>query len=82
MLEEISSRIRNNLDIKDKTREEGLKISREIVRECRTASFALHGKDFEKASNSIEAAGKGLKKLEARFAGHADIYHAGFVEHA
>lgn len=82
MLEEISSRIRNNLDIKDRTREEGLKISREIVRECRTASFALHGKNFEKASNSIEAAGKGLKKLEGRFAGHADIYYAGFVEHA
>jgi len=82
MLEDISSRIRDNLEVKDRIREEGLKISREIVRECRTASFALHGKDFEKASNSIEAAGKALKKLETRFEGHADIYHAGFVEHA
>jgi translin len=82
MLKEISSRIRENLEVKDRIREEGLKISREIVRECRTASFALHGKDFEKANNSIEAAGKALKKLEARFEGHADIYHAGFVEHA
>ncbi|HII81072.1 MAG TPA: haloacid dehalogenase [Methanosarcina sp.] len=82
MLEEISNRIRENLEVKDRIREEGLKISREIVRECRTASFALHGKDFEKASNSIETAGKALKKLEARFEGHADIYHAGFVEHA
>jgi len=82
MLEEISSRIRDNLEVKDRIREEGLKISREIVRECRTASFALHGKDFEKASSSIEAAEKALKKLEARFEGHADIYHAGFVEHA
>lgn len=82
MLKEISSRIRENLEVKDRIREEGLKISREIVRECRTASFALHGKDFEKANNSIEAAGKALKKLETRFEGHADIYHAGFVEHA
>lgn len=82
MLEEISSRIRDNLELKDRIREEGLKISREIVRECRTASFALHGKDFEKAGNSIEAAGEALKKLKARFEGHADIYHAGFVEHA
>ncbi|WP_410508315.1 haloacid dehalogenase [Methanosarcina hadiensis] len=82
MLEEISIRIRNNLELKDRIREEGLKISREIVRECRTASFALHGKDFEKAGNSIEAAGKALKKLKDRFEGHADIYHAGFVEHA
>ncbi|WP_269848578.1 translin family protein [Methanosarcina horonobensis] len=62
MLEEISNRIRENLEVKDRIREEGLKISREIVRECRTASFALHGEDFEKAGNSIEAAGKALKK--------------------
>lgn len=82
MLEEISSRIRDNLEVKDKVREEGLKISREVVRECRTASFALHGKDFEKAGSSIGEAGKALKKLETRFEGHADIYHAGFVEHA
>lgn len=82
MLEEISSRIRENFEVKDRIREEGLKISREIVRECRTASFALHGKDFEKAGNSIEVAGRVLKKLKARFEGHADIYHAGFVEHA
>lgn len=82
MLDEISSRIRDNLEVKDRLREEGLKISREIVRECRTASFALHSKDFEKASKSIEEAGKALKKLETRFEGHADIYHAGFVEHA
>ncbi|AKB69819.1 translin family protein [Methanosarcina mazei] len=82
MLEEISSHIRENLEVKDRIREDGLKISREIVRECRTASFALHGKDFEKAGKSIEAAGNSLKKLVARFEGHADIYHAGFVEHA
>lgn len=82
MLEEISIRIRDNFETKDQIREEGLKISREIVRECRTASFALHGKDFEKADRSIDAAGRALKKLESRFEGHADIYHAGFVEHA
>lgn len=82
MLEEISSQIRGNLEVKDRIREEGLKISREIVRKCRTASFALHAKDFEKASENIQEAGKALKKLETRFEGHADIYHAGFVEHA
>ncbi|AKB76416.1 haloacid dehalogenase superfamily protein [Methanosarcina lacustris Z-7289] len=82
MLKEISILIRENFEVKDKIREEGLKISREIVRECRTASFALHAKDFEKAVHSIEMAGKALKKLESRFEGHADIYHAGFVEHA
>lgn len=82
MLKEISILIRENFEVKDKIREEGLKISREIVRECRTASFALHAENFEKAGNSIEMAGKALKKLESRFEGHADIYHAGFVEHA
>lgn len=82
MLEEISVRIRENFEAKDRIREEGLKISREIVRECRTASFALHGQDFEKADQTIKIAGKALEKLEILFEGHADIYHAGFVEHA
>ncbi|MDD2613367.1 MAG: haloacid dehalogenase [Methanosarcina sp.] len=82
MLEEISVRIRENFEAKDRIREEGLKISREIVRECRKASFALHGQDFEKADKNIKIAGKALEKLEILFEGHADIYHAGFVEHA
>jgi translin len=82
VLEEISARIRENFEAKDSIREEGLKISREVVRECRTASFALHGQDFEKADKSIKTAGKALEKLEVLFEGHADIYHAGFVEHA
>jgi translin len=82
MLEGISARVRENFEVKDSVREEGLKISREIVRECRTASFALHGQDFKKADSSIRAAGKALERLEIIFKGHADIYHAGFVEHA
>lgn len=82
MFEEISARIRENFEVKDSIREEGLKISREVVRECRTASFALHNQDFEKADKSIKAAGEALEKLKVLFKGHADIYHAGFVEHA
>jgi len=82
MFEEISARIRENIEAKDSIREEGLKISREVVRECRTASFALHSQDFEKADKSIKTAGKALERLEVLFKGHADIYHAGFVEHA
>jgi len=82
VLEEISARIRENFEAKDSIREEGLKVSREVVRECRTASFALHAQDFEKSDKSIKTAGKALEKLEVLFEGHADIYHAGFVEHA
>ena len=82
VLEDISAQIRENFEAKDSVREDGLKISREIVRECRTATFALHGQDFEKANNSIKAAGNALGKLEVLFKGHADIYYAGFVEHA
>jgi translin len=82
VLEDISALIRENFEAKDRVREDGLKISREVVRECRTATFALHGQDFEKANNSIKAAGKSLEKLNFLFKGHADIYFAGFVEHA
>jgi translin len=82
MLEEISARIRENFEIKDSVREDGLKISREVVRECRTATFALHAQDFEKADYSIKAAEKALEKLEVIFKEYADIYYAGYVEHA
>jgi translin len=82
MLEEISARIRENFEAKDSIREEGLKISREIVRECRAATFALHSRGFEKANNNIKAAAVSLEKLEVIFKGHADIYYAGYLEHA
>lgn len=81
-LREISARIREKFEAKESIREEGLKISREVVRECRTASFALHGQDFEKADKSIKIAEKALEKLKILFEGHADIYYAGFIEHA
>jgi translin len=82
MLEEISALIREYFEAKDSIREDGLKISREVVRECRAATFALHGQNFEKANNSIRAAEKALENLEVLFKGHADIYYAGYVEHA
>jgi translin len=82
MLEEISARVRENFEAKDRVREEGLKLSRQVVRDCRTATFALHGQNFKKAEKSIEEAGKALRELDALFEGHSDIYHAGFVEHA
>lgn len=82
MLEEISAQIRENFEAKDRVREDGLKISREIVRECRTASFALHAPDFEKANKSIKVAGKALEKLEILLNEYNDIYYAGFVEHS
>jgi translin len=82
MLEEISARIRENFEAKDSIREEGLKISREIVRECRAATYALHSQDFEKANNSIKVAANSLEKLEVIFKEHSDIYYTGYVEHA
>jgi translin len=82
MLEEISVRIRESLEAKDSIREDGLKISREVVRECRAATFALHLQDFKKANDSIKAAEDALEKLEVLFTGHADIYYAGYIEHA
>ena len=82
MLEDISARIRENFEAKDSVREDGLKISREVVRECRAATFALHTQDFEKANHSIKAAEESLEKLEIIFKRHADIYYAGYVEHA
>lgn len=82
ILKEISAQIRENFEEKDRVREEGLKLSRKAVRGCRTATFALHGKDFEKAAVRIKEAEESLRKLDVLFKDHADIYHAGFVDHA
>jgi translin len=82
VLEKISAQIRDNFEAKDNVRENGLKISREIVRECREATFALHGQNFEKADDGIKAARKALERLEILLKAHPDIYYAGYVEHA
>lgn len=82
MISEITDRIRNNYKNKDAAREAALVISRDVVRECRTAMFSIHKGDFANASQLIESSGKVLQNMNSLLEDYPDLYHSGFVEHA
>ncbi|MDY0386506.1 MAG: haloacid dehalogenase [Methanolobus sp.] len=82
MINKISSRIKDNFEEKDKARESSLSISRDVVRNCRTAMYSIHNKDFKKASSLIEKAAEMLEKINTSLQTYPDIYFAGFLEHA
>ena len=82
MINKISSRIKDNFEEKDKARESSLSISRDVVRNCRTAMYSIHNKDFKKASSLIEKAAEMLEKINTSLQNYPEIYFAGFLEHA
>lgn len=82
MIIDISDRIRTKLEEKDAARERSLVISREVVRNCRTAMFSIHKGKFEKATSLLEVSNRAIKDLSVLLEEHPDVYHSGFVEHA
>lgn len=82
MISEITDRIRNDFKKKDAAREAALVISRDVVRECRTAMFSIHKGEFDSASLLIKSSGKLLRNMNSLLENYPDLYHSGFVEHA
>ena len=82
MIHEISNRIHQNFEEKDRARESALKLSRDVVRNCRKAMFSIHKGDFEKSIQMIEESRELLEMMDSELTDHRDIYYAGFVEHA
>lgn len=82
MINEITADIQHNFEAKDKAREIGLSLSREVVRTCGTAIRHTHRRDVDKAAKLLEDAQKALEEIELQLADHPDIYYSGFVEHA
>ncbi|WP_406655654.1 haloacid dehalogenase [Methanolobus sp. ZRKC2] len=82
MIVDISDRIRSKLEEKDAARERSLAMSREVVRNCRTAMFNIHKGKFEKAAALLESSGRSVKEFGFLLEKHPDVYHSGFVEHA
>ncbi|MDP2217039.1 MAG: haloacid dehalogenase [Methanolobus sp.] len=82
MISKISDMIKESFEIKDTAREKTLVISRDVVRNCRTAMFSIHRGDLEKASGMLESSRRMLEEIDSLLEEHPDIYHAGFVEHA
>lgn len=77
-LKNLTEKIICSLEEKDKIREEALKISRNIIRECGGAIQAMHRgekADFSNIKNET-------KKLIKTVKNHPDLYYSGFVENA
>jgi translin len=82
MIQEITERIHKDLEEKDSARESSLKLSRQVVRNCRSAMFNIHRDNFEKSRTLIESSQQLLEEMDSLLREYQDIYYAGFVEHA
>lgn len=82
MINEIAAEIQQDFEAKDKAREIGLSLSREVVRTCGTAIRHIHRGDIGKAAMLLEDARGALEDIDLQLADHPDIYYSGFVEHA
>ena len=82
MIYNISCGIKDSFEEKDKARESSLAISRDVVRNCRTAMYSIHNRDFDKAKKLISEAMEMTEKMNTLLADHPDIYYSGFLEHA
>jgi len=81
-LNNIVDKIEKSIDEKDKTREQALKFSREIIIGCRKAIQCLHQDLVKDADDYIKKSSSKLSKLQSLTKGYPDLYHAGFVENA
>ncbi|MDK2825924.1 MAG: translin [Methanolobus sp.] len=82
MIYNISCGIKDSFEERDKARESSLAISRDVVRNCRTAMYSIHNRDFDKANSLISESMQMIEKMNTLLADHPDIYYSGFLEHA
>lgn len=82
MIKSIIEQIRIDLEEKDKAREQGIKLSREVVRNCRVAMQHVHKMELELAYSNIQTAKDNMENMRSVLKDQQDVYYAGFVEHA
>lgn len=77
-LEEIISR----LDNRDKSRENLLRLTRELTRKCREAVFHIHSKNFQKAEEALAQAKELVDKINEYKNTEPILYYSGSVNNA
>jgi translin len=82
MIKNIIEHIREELEEKDKAREQGITLSREVVRNCRVAMQHVHKMELERAYSMIQTARENMEKMNLVLKDQPDLYYGGFVEHA
>jgi translin len=78
-LDTIMERVRADFADKNVAREKALPLCRDAIRFSANAIRAVHRNDFVTAKDLVGKAGTQVATAKASLAGHADIYHAGFV---
>jgi translin len=78
-LDTIMEGVRADFADKNVAREKALPLCREAIRFSANAIRAVHRNDFVTAQDLVGKAGTQVATAKKSLAGHADIYHAGFV---
>ena len=81
-LNKIINKIEKSIDDKDRTREQALRYSRDIIIECRKAIQYIHRDLMKDAKSNIKKASDKLMELYDLTEDYPELYHAGFVENA
>ncbi len=78
----ICETIRGQFDQKDAAREQGLALSREIVRNCANAIRAIHRRQFDEARRLIATTHGLVREANAALQEYPDVMFAGFLHDA
>ena len=78
----IGDEAREALTSKHQAREQGLRLSRDIIRYSANAIRAIHRGEFQEADRLLSEVSGFLEKAAHALEGHPDIYYAGFLEDA
>jgi translin len=79
-LEKIAEHIRQNFEVRTSTRDDALKIARQLTRACSLAIRAVHRNDFEAMEEYLAEAHKLANTLRDDLKEHPDLYYAGYSQ--
>jgi translin len=81
-LDRITEGIRQNFDQKYAAREQGLKLSREVIRSSANAIRAIHRGEYDEAKKLMGVARQAVEGARGALQDHPDILYVGFVHDA
>lgn len=81
-LQAIGEKIRTAFDAKDLAREQGLTLSREMIRNSANAIRAIHRQEYDEALTLMDQTAALQTQIDEVLKDHLDVYWAGFVHDA
>ncbi len=78
-LEEICRRLREQLELSNRAREEALRLCREVIQHSSKAIRAVHRGELAEARILTDGAKDRVERVKTALAPHPDLFHAGYV---